>query len=223
MSGAKPTNLDMFAEDVQEAESEEWFTDSAVLLRHFIKEAETEILSDLKRVVSKSPFRNMQTPGGHTMSAAMTNCGQYGWVSDRRGYRYEEKDPITNQAWPAMPASFQSIAEQAANRAGYNRFKADVCLINCYAPGAKMSLHQDKDEADFNQPIVSVSLGVNATFLFGGLNRKDKAERIPLSHGDIFVWGGADRLRYHGILPLQETNHSLTGNIRFNLTFRKSH
>jgi DNA oxidative demethylase len=152
----------------------------------------------------------------------MTNCGPLGWVTDRKGYRYSPTDPQTGEPWPTMPAILATLATSAARQGGFENFTPDACLINRYEPGAKMSLHQDKDEHDFGQPIVSVSLGLPATFLFGGIVRGDKSERIPLEHGDVVVWGGPARLRYHGILPLQSGEHPLTGAYRFNLTFRRA-
>ncbi len=181
-----------------------------------------ELLSSLKLVVGRSPFRNMITPGGFRMSVAMSNCGPLGWVTDRTGYRYSGIDPETNRAWPKMPRAFRRLAESAANEAGFPNFVPDACLINHYEPGTKLSLHQDKDERDFTQPIVSVSLGLPATFLFGGLERADKVVRIPLVHGDVVVWGGPARLRYHGIAPLREGEHPRLGRFRYNLTFWKA-
>ena len=156
------------------------------------------------------------------MSVAMTNCGEYGWVSDRSGYRYDPRDPVTGKPWPGMPAVFFDLAARAAASAGFRRFESNVCLVNRYEPGSRLSLHQDKDEGDFDHPIVSVSLGVPAMFLFGGLKRSDKAERVPVAHGDVIVWGGPDRLRFHGVLPLKEDHHALTGSVRYNLTFRRA-
>lgn len=156
------------------------------------------------------------------MSAAMTNCGALGWITDRSGYRYSSTDPQSGQPWPEMPYAFRTLARTAAEEAGFPGFLPDACLMNRYEPGAKMSLHQDKDEHDFSQPIVSVSLGLPAVFLFGGLERSDKAARVPLHHGDVVVWGGPARLRYHGILPLKTGEHSLTGAYRFNLTLRSA-
>jgi alkylated DNA repair protein (DNA oxidative demethylase) len=164
----------------------------------------------------------MVTPGGFRMSVAMTNCGGLGWVTDRKGYRYSAIDPESGRAWPAMPSSFRELAESAAAAAGFAGFTPDACLINRYSPGAKMTLHQDKDERDFSQPLVSVSLGLPAVFLFGGLSRKDKVERVSLSHGDVVVWGGAARLFYHGVMPVKEGVHPLTGAYRLNLTFRRA-
>ena len=186
-----------------------------------------EILTGLADIAAAAPFRHMTTPGGFVMSVEMTNCGALGWVSDRTGYRYDATDPLSGRAWPAMPAHFFKLASQAAAEAGYKDFSPDGCLINRYQPGAKMSLHQDKNEQDFDQPIVSLSLGLPATFLFGGLNRADKAQRIELMHGDVLVWGGPDRLRYHGILPLKEgqplfSNEAELGGCRINLTFRRA-
>jgi alkylated DNA repair protein (DNA oxidative demethylase) len=188
----------------------------------FALDREAELLSSLTLVVDKSPFRNMITPRGFRMSVAMSNCGALGWVTDRTGYRYSEIDPETNHPWPEMPRAFRKLAESAANEAGFPNFVPDSCLINRYEPGTKLSLHQDKDERDFTQPIVSVSLGLPATFLFGGLERADKVVRIPLVHGDVVVWGGPARLRYHGVSPLQEGEHPLLGRVRYNLTFRKA-
>jgi alkylated DNA repair protein (DNA oxidative demethylase) len=164
----------------------------------------------------------MVTPGGYRMSVAMTNCGALGWVTDRTGYRYDPIDPETGRPWPQMPLSFRELAEGAAAIAGYEGFVPDACLINRYEPGARLSLHQDKNEGDFHQPIVSVSLGIPAAFLFGGPRRVDKPERVELTHGDVVVWGGPDRLRYHGVAPLKDRCHPLLGRYRINLTFRKA-
>jgi alkylated DNA repair protein (DNA oxidative demethylase) len=192
------------------------------VLAGFALDREAELLSSLMLVVGKSPFRNMITPGGFRMSVAMSNCGALGWVTDRTGYRYSEIDPDTNRAWPEMPQAFRKLAVSAANEAGFPNFVPDACLINRYEPGTRLSLHQDKDEHDFTQPIVSVSLGLPATFLFGGLERAGRVVRIPLVHGDVVVWGGPARLRYHGVSPLQEGKHPLLGRVRYNLTFRKA-
>jgi alkylated DNA repair protein (DNA oxidative demethylase) len=156
------------------------------------------------------------------MSVAMTNCGGIGWVTDRTGYRYDALDPESGKPWPAMPSSFRELAGQAAAQAGFDRFSPDACLINRYQPGARMSLHQDKDELDFGAPIVSVSLGLPAIFLFGGLKRSDKASRFRLQHGDIAVWGGPARLLFHGVAPLADGEHPVMGRQRINLTFRKA-
>jgi alkylated DNA repair protein (DNA oxidative demethylase) len=164
----------------------------------------------------------MVTPGGHQMSVAMTNCGCYGWVTDRTGYRYDASDPLTGKPWPAMPASFRELAANAAERAGFGRFSPDACLVNRYQPGARISLHQDKDEGDLDAPIVSVSLGLPAIFLFGGLARIDRPRRYRLEHGDIAAWGGPSRLVYHGVASLADGEHSLIGRQRINLTFRKA-
>ena len=194
----------------------------AFVLRQFAVDDESDLLEALEVVTAQAPFRHMITPGGFRMSVAMTNTGPLGWVTDRKGYRYSSLDPETGLAWPAMPESFLHLAASAAAKAGYPDFKPDACLINRYAPGAKMSLHQDKDEKDFNQPIVSVSLGIAATFLFGGAARSDKPMRIQLAHGDVVVWGGPARLNYHGVAPLKEDHHALLGGIRINLTFRRA-
>jgi len=195
--------------------------EEAVLLRGFISEDEGDVIAALRDVVAAAPFRRMFTPGGHQMSVAMTNCGTAGWVTDRSGYRYDPDDPETGKPWPAMPPLLHELADRAAESAGFAGFVPDVCLINRYVPGAKMSLHQDKDELDFGAPIVSVSLGLPAIFMFGGLKRSDKPRRFRLEHGDIAVWGGPSRLCYHGVAPLAEGNHPMMGAQRLNLTFRK--
>ena len=194
----------------------------AWVLRHFALAEDANLLTSLADVVAAAPFRHMVTPGGYRMSVAMTNCGSLGWVSDRKGYRYEAIDPLSGFQWPSMPDPFIRLAMNAANEAGFEKFAPDACLINRYEPGAKLSLHQDKDERDYTAPIVSVSLGIPAVFLFGGLKRADKAARVPLVHGDVVVWGGPARLRYHGILPLKEGHHPAFDKYRVNLTFRKA-
>jgi alkylated DNA repair protein (DNA oxidative demethylase) len=209
--------------EVSEARpSLELMAEGAVLLRGFARSFEAELIADLRLIVEQAPFRHMVTPGGHSMSVAMTNCGGVGWVTDRSGYRYDAVDPESEKPWPAMPASFGELAAQAADRAGFNGFAPDACLVNRYLPGAKMSLHQDKDETDFAAPIVSVSLGLPAVFLFGGLKRSDKPRRFRLQHGDIAVWGGPTRLNFHGVAPLADGEHVLLGRQRINLTFRKA-
>jgi len=192
-----------------------------VLLRGFAKSFEAELIADISDIVAKASFRHMITPGGHQMSVAMTNCGRLGWVTDRNGYRYDANDPEAQKPWPAMPPSFRELARQAAAQAGFDGFAPDACLVNRYKAGAKMSLHQDKDELDFTAPIVSVSLGLPAIFLFGGLKRSDKPRRFQLAHGDVVVWGGPARLRFHGVAPLADGEHALMGRQRINLTFRK--
>ena len=181
-----------------------------------------ELVSSLNCVVERSPFRNMVTPGGFRMSVAMSNCGALGWLTDRTGYRYDAIDPLMNRPWPAMPTAFQKLATSAAEEAGFPGFVPDACLINRYEPGVRLSLHQDKDERDFTQPIVSVSLGLPAIFLFGGLKRGDKTQRIQIIHGDVLVWGGPARLRYHGIAPLRDGVHPQLGRVRYNLTLRNA-
>jgi len=175
-----------------------------------------------KQIKPQSPLRQMTTPSGYSMSVAMTNCGQRGWVTSRSGYYYADVDPLTHQHWPDMPAIFISLAQAAANKASFVNFKPDSCLINEYQAGSKMSLHQDKDEVDLSAPIVSVSLGISATFLLGGFKRQDKTMRIALHHGDVMVWGRSDRLRFHGILPIKAAFHAVTEDCRMNLTFRKA-
>lgn len=192
----------------------------AVLLRGRALVPEDEILAALDLVVAAAPFRQMTTPGGFVMSAAMTSCGTAGWVTDRTGYRYDRSDPETGKPWPAMPESFRRLAGEAAAEAGYAGFVPDSCLVNRYRPGARLSLHQDKDERDFSRPIVSVSLGLPATFQFGGLKRADPVAKYRLQHGDVAVWGGPSRLFHHGVLALKEGEHPKLGRQRINLTFR---
>jgi alkylated DNA repair protein (DNA oxidative demethylase) len=194
----------------------------AVLLRGYALPRETELLAAIETVSAAAPFRHMMTPGGYTMSVAMTTCGAVGWVTDRKGYRYSPTDPTSGKPWPPMPAAFQALATEAAAEAGYRGFGPDSCLINRYEPGTKLSLHQDQDEEDYTQPIVSVSLGLPATFLFGGLKRGDPTAKYPLQHGDIAVWGGPSRLFFHGVATLKEGTHPQLGRKRINLTFRRA-
>ncbi len=185
--------------------------EGAVLLRGFVGSLEAELIAALREIVAQAPFRHMVTPGGHQMSVAMTNCGSAGWVTDRTGYRYGANDPETGKPWPAMPPLLRDLAGRAADRAGFAGFSPDACLINRYVPGARMSLHQDRDELDFGAPIVSVSLGLPAIFLFGGLKRSDKPRRYRLQHGDVAVWGGPARLVFHGVAPLADGEHCADG------------
>jgi DNA oxidative demethylase len=213
---------DLFESVADVRPSREVMAEGAVLLRGFAQPVEAELIAALREIAAQAPFRHMVTPGGHRMSVAMTNCGRYGWVTDRGGYRYDGDDPLTAKPWPEMPASFCELAGQAAASAGFDGFAPDACLVNRYEPAARMSLHQDKDETDFSAPIVSVSLGLPAIFLFGGLKRSDKPRRFRLEHGDVVVWGGPTRLFFHGIAPLADGEHALLGRQRINLTFRKA-
>lgn len=194
----------------------------AVVLRGFARPHQAALLEALQHVIAAAPLRQMVTPGGLRMSVAMTNCGALGWLSDREGYRYGDLDPLTGRPWPPMPAVLARLATDAAARAGFGGFVPDACLVNRYEPGTRLSLHQDKNERDYRQPIVSISLGIPAIFLFGGQQRGDKALRVPLLHGDVAVWGGPARLRYHGVLPLKPAQHPLLGAQRINLTLRKA-
>lgn len=194
----------------------------ACVLRGFALPYAGDLLAALDAVRNAAPFRRMVTPGGFTMSVAMTSCGELGWTADRRGYRYTGHDPQSGQPWPPIPEIFLRLAREAACAAGFDGFRPDACLVNRYQPGARLSLHQDRDEKDLDAPIVSVSLGIPAVFLFGGHARGDKTRRMPLFHGDVAVWGGVDRLRYHGVMPLKEASHPLLGAQRINLTFRKA-
>ena len=212
--------LDLFAADAPELE-DETLSPGAVVLRGFALAHAAALKDDVERVVGAAPFRHLVTPGGLRMSVAMTNCGPLGWVSDRRGYRYDPVDPESGERWPALPESFRALAREAAARAGYPGFVPDACLVNRYAPQARLSMHQDRDEKDLRAPIVSVSLGLPAVFLWGGDERADKARRVALHHGDVVVWGGPSRLRFHGVMALRDGDHPFAGGHRINLTFRK--
>ena len=212
----------LFDDPPQPAQPPEVLEPGATVLRGFALEKAADLLQAVQQITVQAPFRHLITPGGLRMSVAMTNCGQLGWVSDRQGYRYDPTDPDSGQPWPAMPALFATLALDAAAAAGFPGFAPDACLINRYAPGSRLSLHQDRDEGNHAHPIVSVSLGIPAVFLWGGAQRFDKARRIALMHGDVVVWGGPARLRFHGVMPLPEGTHPLTGAHRINLTFRKA-
>jgi alkylated DNA repair protein (DNA oxidative demethylase) len=210
--------LDLFGGEPRDV----WLAPGAMLLGGFARAREAALRDAISAVTTASPFRHMLTPGGRRMSVAMTNCGPLGWISDQSGYRYEPDDPESGRPWPAMPVVFRDLARDAAARAGFPTFAPDACLINRYEPGARLSLHQDRDERDLDAPIVSVSLGLPAVFLFGGLRRSDPTRRLSLAHGDVVVWGGPSRLRYHGVMPLEDGDHPLFGQARINLTFRKA-
>ena len=214
-------NPDLFTDDTPQTGATR-LGPQAQVLRGFALPWVDVLWPALQTVVAQAPWRHMQTPGGQRMSVALTNCGALGWVSDRRGYRYSALDPDSGQPWPALPTPFADLATQVAAAAGFSAFTPDACLINSYAPGARMGLHQDRDERDLAQPIVSVSLGLPAVFLWGGLRRADRTVRVPLLHGDVVVWGGVDRLRFHGIAPLPEGHHPLTGAQRINFTLRRA-
>jgi alkylated DNA repair protein (DNA oxidative demethylase) len=194
----------------------------AMLLRAFAAPQAAALVQNLRHVTARSPLRCMTTRGGYRMSVAMSNCGTTGWITDERGYRYDGRDPLTAARWPAMPTSFSALATCAAEAAGFPDFLPDACLISRYEPGARLSLHQDKDESDLESPIVSISLGLPAVFLFGGQRRSERANRVPLAHGDVVVWGGPSRLRFHGVMPLGDGEHPLLGRCRVNLSLRKA-
>ena len=194
----------------------------AVLLPQYAAAEAAALCAQVQKLLTRSPWRHMQTPGGQRMSVAMTNCGRAGWVSDRAGYRYQSVDPCSGRPWPPMPAGWSSLARRAAARAGFARFEPDACLINRYEPGARLSLHQDRNERDFSAPVVSVSLGLPAVFLFGGEHRRDPVQRVALFHGDVVVWGGAQRLAFHGVQALADGCHPELGRCRINLTFRRA-
>lgn len=216
---------DLFADEVvsaHEGSAREQLGAQAWVLRGFGNEAAETLLRTLEQVIAAAPLRHMQVPGGHLMSVAMSNCGSQGWSSDVHGYRYSAFDPISRRPWPAMPPRLRALAAEAAREAGFDGYDPDACLINEYRPGARMGLHQDRDEQDRASPIVSLSLGLDATFQFGGLSRRERPQRVTLSHGDVVVWGGVDRLRYHGVLTLRGGHHPLLGERRINCTFRRT-
>jgi len=208
--------------DLFDLETRQTLREGAVLLRGRALAVDTTLLAAIETIAAQAPFRRMVTPGGFEMSVAMTNCGQAGWVTDRTGYRYDPRDPESGAPWPAMPEVFSTLARETAADAGFADFAADACLINCYEPGTRLSLHQDKDERDYSQPVVSVSLGLPATFQFGGMKRSDRPLKVPVQHGDVVVWGGPSRLVFHGVLALKDGEHPLVGRRRLNLTFRKA-
>lgn len=210
---------DLFAIDEALLPTRENMAEGAMLLRGKALAYEA-LLSGLDAIIAAAPFRHMVTPGGFVMSVAMTNCGNAGWVTDRTGYRYDRNDPETGRPWPSMPEAFLRLAIDAATEVGYPTFRPDACLINRYEPGARLSLHQDKNERDFANPIVSVSLGLPATFQFGGLKRTDPVRKFALHYGDVAVWGGPSRLCYHGVPTLKDGHHPRLGRMRINLTFR---
>ncbi len=212
-----PAEADLLARDGAEALAE-----GAMLLHGFAASAAPALLAEIAAIAEAAPFRRMEVPGGHSMSVAMTGAGAASWVSDRDGYRYASTDPLTGQAWPALPAAMLDMAERAAEAAGFAEFTPDTCLVNRYEPGARMALHQDRDERDMRQPIVSVSLGLPAIFLWGGSRRADRPRRLLLEHGDVVAWGGPARLVYHGIATLAAGTHPDTGACRYNLTFRRA-
>ena len=213
--------LDLFATSATPI-AEESLGPGAMVLRGFALDEAPALLGAIDAVLAQAPLRRMVTPGGYRMSVEMSNCGSLGWITDRTGYRYDTIDPLSGERWPPMPAAFGALARRAADRAGFANYVPDACLINHYAPGTKLSLHQDKDERDYAAPIVSVSLGIPAMFVFGGERRADRQQRVPVRHGDVVVWGGPARLRYHGVLPLKHDQHALLGPWRYNLTLRKA-
>lgn len=216
-------NLDLFTDAPVTADRRvEAIGPRAAVLRGFALDCAGELITGIEHVSSLSPFRHLVTPGGFTMSVAMTNCGVAGWVSDRSGYRYDRLDPLSDKPWPPMPSAFWALAQSAAAALDFEAFEPDACLINRYEPGTRLSLHQDRDEKGYSDPIVSVSLGLPAVFQWGGDTRSDRPERIPLAHGDVVVWGGPSRLRFHGVLPLKDGEHPLLGRKRYNITFRKA-
>ncbi|ARS27525.1 DNA oxidative demethylase AlkB [Sphingomonas sp. KC8] len=221
-SDPQPLSPPAFADDLFAGERRDQPLDpGAIVLGGFASDRAQALFAAMETVLADAPLRHLITPGGWRMSVAMSNCGTFGWVSDRSGYRYDPADPLSGRRWPAMPALFTAFAAEAATAAGFAGFVPDACLINRYEPGARLSLHQDRDERDQSAPIVSVSLGLPATFLWGGPERRDRPRRVRLAHGDVVVWGGPARFAFHGIDPVADGTHPLTGAARYNLTFRK--
>lgn len=194
----------------------------AAVLAGLARDRAPALFAEMRRVTGRSPFRHMITQSGWRMSVANSNCGAAGWVSDRSGYRYDPVDPHTGQPWPAMPTLFRELAVEAAETFGFQGFRPDACLMNRYEPGARLSLHQDRNERALDQPVVTVSLGLPAIFLWGGARREDPTAKVRLSHGDVMVWGGPDRLNFHGVRTLADGDHPLAGRARYSLTFRKA-
>lgn len=217
-----PITFDLFAQEPVQSTAMEQIGPCSWVLRSFALTEIEDLLSALKAVLGKASFRHMMTPGGFTMSAALSSCGSFGWMTDQSGYRYTPIDPQTGLPWPDIPQVFMVLAQRAAQACGFSGFIPDACLINQYIPGAKMSLHQDKNERHYQWPVVSVSLGLPAIFLWGGHQRTDKTQKVPLMHGDVVVWGGEDRLRFHGVLPIKPGHHPLLGEQRINFTFRRA-
>ncbi|HEY1725378.1 MAG TPA: DNA oxidative demethylase AlkB [Steroidobacteraceae bacterium] len=222
MKRARTARQDLVTLALLPRAAREPIAEGAVVLPGAALEVAGTVLAAIEQVVAQAPWRHMMTPGGARMSVAMTNCGTVGWVSDRRGYRYASHDPDSGRAWPPLPQSIHALATAAATAAGFPDFEPDACLVNRYLPGTRLSLHQDRNERDLSAPVVSVSLGLPALFLFGGLRRTDPAHRIALLHGDVVVWGGKQRLAFHGVAPLAEGEHPLTGHCRINLTLRRA-
>jgi DNA oxidative demethylase len=209
-------DLPLLAEDLHTV-----IAPGAVLMRAFGRADDVDILQAVESVIAQAPLRHLQTPGGYTMSIQTTRCGSMGWVSEPGGYRYAPSNPSTRAPWPAMPQCLLDFAVRAATEAGYPDFVPDSCMVNQYLPGNKLGLHQDRDERDLRAPVVSLSLGLPAIFLFGGLQRTGKTQRYRLAHGDVVVWGGPSRLAFHGVLPVADGDHALVGRRRVNVTFRK--
>jgi len=222
MNRRRAATRDLFSAEAPAAAVAEALVEGATILRGFVEREAPALVDAVTRLVEAAPFRHMVTPGGYTMSIEMSNCGRLGWVTDRRGYRYATTDPSSGRAWPPLPAIFRDVATGAAAAGGFPGFEPDACLINRYEPGTRLSLHQDRNERDFSAPIVSVSLGLPAVFLFGGPRRQDRPRRVRLENGDVVVWGGPARLAFHGVAPLADGEHPLTGRCRINLTFRKA-
>ena len=201
-------------------EGTERLGEGIVLWRAAIDEA--RYAATIARLALEAPFRHMLTPGGRQMSVAITNCGSMGWVSDTHGYRYSATDPDSSMPWPAIPPDWLHDASHAAFRCGFSGFTPDACLINRYEIGNRMGSHQDRNEVDFTQPVVSMSIGLPAEFTFHGASRAGTAGRVDLHSGDILVWGGPARLYFHSVRPIRAGVHPLCGALRYNLTFRRA-
>ena len=214
---------DLFEDQDEGLPAREALGPGAFLLRGYARQVAPQLLQAIHAIGSAAPFRHMCVPGGKRMSVAMTNCGELGWCANAQSYHYASLDPLSGQAWPAMPKLWRTLAKRAAQEMGFDAFEPQACLINRYEPGARMGLHQDRDETALLAPIVSISLGLPAIFLWGGPRREDPTRRLRLVHGDVLVWGGPARLHHHGVMALPKGFHGLTGALRFNLTFRQVH
>ncbi|THJ30850.1 DNA oxidative demethylase AlkB [Lampropedia aestuarii] len=213
-------SFDLFADSPEEQRVA--LGPQAVVLRQKASPLAAELVARIEDVLQHSPLYQMATPGGKPLSVRTTSCGTHGWSSDPTGYSYVRHHPLTDQAWPEIPAAWSALATEAAQEAGFAQFAPDTCLINQYGLDSKMALHQDRSEQDLRQPVVSISLGMSALFLWGGMQRSDKPAHVLLHHGDMVVWGGVDRLRFHGIKHLTGAPHPQLGAMRYNLTLRRA-
>jgi len=208
--------MNLFSQLVAEPTHEEIFP-GAVLMRSLALPQDNEFFTAAEAIIAARPLHHTTTPSGLPMGVMVTDCG------DSRAFanRWDTANPERMRLWPPMPPLLRDFAIRCAVRSGFPQFRPDACHINRYQAGTKLGLHQDRHECDWTQPIVSLSFGLECIFLLGGLQRTDKPRRILLEHGDVIVWGGPSRMRFHGVQPLKPGHHPLTGPYRYNLTFRK--